>query len=162
MAILCLLRCNQRYRCIKTAPRIGRRLEKTMTAKPLRLTAPIPLERDEQKALFKWAAIETRRDARLALLNSSQNGIRTTVQNGRLAKECGMKRGHPDVNLPVPCGGYHGLYIEMKRRNGSRSDLRPEQLWWMSRLNEQGYCAVVAYGWEDAVKIILGYLRAKL
>lgn len=133
-----------------------------MTTKPLRLTALIPLERDEQKALFKWAAIETRRDARLALLNSSQNGIRTTVQNGRHAKECGMKRGYPDVNLPVPCGDYHGLYIEMKRRNGTPFDLRPEQLWWISRLREQGYYAVVAYGWEDAASIIRRYLGQHL
>jgi hypothetical protein len=71
----------------------------------------------------------------------------------------GMKRGVPDVCLPVPRGGFHGLYVEMKRVKGGRPS--PEQLWWRDKLREQGYRAEICCGWEDAVRVIREYLEMK-
>lgn len=127
-----------------------------MTA--FRLSAPRALERDEQAALFRFAHIAARHDPRWTLLNASQNGLHTTPQQARRAKACGMKRGIPDLCLPVPSSGYHGLYLELKRRGATACHVTPEQSWWLAQLNAQGYAAQVAYGWEHAVALIRAYL----
>ena len=99
-------------------------------------------------------------EPRLALLNSSQNGLRVSIRTAIKAKAGGMRRGFPDVFLPVPCNGQHGLFLEMKRKGGRPSDLSPDQRQWLAALREQGYAAQVAFGWEEAVRIILAYLGA--
>jgi hypothetical protein len=126
-----------------------------------RLTDRRALEHEEQAAIFAWAKIEARRDARLELLHASQNGLRTTPAMARRAKACGMKAGVPDLCLPVPMPskGYHGLYLELKRTGGTPCDVRPEQSWWLTQLGLQGYCVTVAYGWEEAVGFIKHYLE---
>ncbi len=128
------------------------------TAPAFRLSTPRALERDEQAALFKFAQVAARNDPRWELLNANLNGLYTTPQQARLAKMCGMKAGIPDLDLPVACQGYHGLRIELKRRGGTPCDVRPSQSRWLERLNEQGYYATVAYGWEHAVTLIRAYL----
>ncbi len=105
------------------------------------------LEHEEQTALFAWAKVEARRDPRLELLYAVPNGT-------------GMKAGVPDICLPVPAHGFHGLYIELKRTGGTPCDVKPEQSRWLERLNLQHYRAVVAYGWEDAMNYIQQYLEA--
>jgi hypothetical protein len=127
-----------------------------------KLTAPRALERQEQQALFQWAAIEARRDGRLLLLNASQNGLRaSSIQQARQAKDCGMKKGYPDLFLPVAAGNWHGLFIELKRKGGKASDVSAEQLWWLAELKAQGYCTRVAFGWEQAVQQIQQYLEGR-
>lgn len=131
-----------------------------MASKPFRLTAPRAMEHQEQAALFQWAAVEARRDPRLLLLNASQNGLRaSSIQQAAQAKKCGMKKGFPDVFLPVAARGWNGLFIEMKRKDGVASDVSPEQRQWLADLTAQGYRAVVCFGWESAVKTIGEYLR---
>lgn len=127
-----------------------------------RLTAPCALEREEQAALFRYAALQSRRDSRWSLLNSSQNGMRTTPAQARWAKACGMRKGFPDISLPVPSHGYHGLFIELKRRGATECAVRPEQREWLAQLAGQGYAAQVAYGWEHAIEVISAYLAGTL
>ena len=128
-------------------------------AKPFKLTAPRPLEHQEQAALFQYAAVQELRDPRWAMLNASQNGMRaSSIHQARQAKACGMKKGFPDISFPVPANGYHGMYIELKRQGGVPSDVSKEQRVWLALLDSQGYLAVVAYGWDDAVKQIEKYL----
>lgn len=68
----------------------------------------------------------------------------------------GVKSGVPDIFLPVPRGGFHGLWIEMKRVRSGR--VTPAQKDWVERLNGQGYAAHICYGWEQASKLILDYI----
>jgi hypothetical protein len=131
-----------------------------MTApKRFKLTAPVALEFAEQVALFRWAAVAARQDARLALLFAVPNGLRTDIGAAVKMKKAGMKRGIPDVILPIPNQGYHGLFLELKRKTGVLSDLSPEQQWWIERLTETGYKAAVAFGWVEAVSLIADYLK---
>lgn len=85
--------------------------------------------------------------------NEERSGDARSVAVDRAA---GVKKGVPDLCLPVPCGDYHGLYIEMKAPNGRTS---PEQDWWLDELRGQGYRAAVCYCWEDAATVILNYLE---
>ena len=67
----------------------------------------------------------------------------------------GVKPGVPDVCLPVPRKGWHGLFIELKFGANKPTDY---QLEWLEQLAEQGYLAVVCYGWVEATEVIQDYL----
>lgn len=71
-------------------------------------------------------------------------------------KRMGVSAGFPDVEIPLPSGPYHGLYIEMKRQKGGR--LTIEQEGWLNYLNGKGYMAVVANGFEKAKEIFNHYM----
>lgn len=70
----------------------------------------------------------------------------------------GVKAGVPDICLPVPRGEWHGLFIEMKRREGG--SVSPEQTAWLEALMHAGYYTAICRGWEDAQRVIVAYLRA--
>lgn len=77
---------------------------------------PVPTESVEQQCLFRWAAFQSGRFPELALLYHVPNGgSRKKAEAGRFRAE-GVKAGVPDLCLPVARGGFHGLYIELKRR----------------------------------------------
>lgn len=119
----------------------------------------IPSEHEEQTALFEWARYATRHFPELGLLHAIPNG--TAATSGReaaRAKCAGRRAGVPDLCLPVARQGFHGLYIEMKRRDGVPSDLSQEQRLWLVKLTEQGYRAVMCPGCEAARAEILNYL----
>ena len=113
-------------------------------------------EHDEQVALFKWAAHMTFRYPELDLLFAIPNGgKRDKIIAIQLQRE-GVKPGVPDVCLPVPRQGWHGLFIELKYGRNTPTEY---QLSWLERLTEHGYLAVVCYGWQDAVEVIKDYLE---
>lgn len=124
------------------------------------------IEADDQAALFRWAEFHQRYCPELALLNGSLNGVRLTIGQAVKAKKQGMKKGFPDIQLPVARGGYHGLFIELKikpYRNHKNKVVYPkisnEQKWWIEELTKQGYRAVVCKGFDAAVNEIEGYLK---
>ena len=118
---------------------------------------PLPSESVEQQRLFQWAAYECGKWPELRLMYHIPNeGKRTRGTGGRMRAE-GLKKGVPDICLPVARGGAHGLYIEMKRQAGGR--ITPEQSRWMDDLHAQGYEVALCRGWEAASKIIMDYLK---
>lgn len=110
-------------------------------------------EKDEQIALFDWASY--RPD--LKLMFHVTNEGRRTVQHTQSLLRQGMKPGVPDIFLPIAKGPYHGMFIEMKRRIGGRQT--PEQKEWQRALLEEGYCAVVCKGCDEAIEIIDWYMK---
>lgn len=72
----------------------------------------------------------------------------------------GVRSGVPDMFLPVPMGGSHGLFIELKRAEGGR--LSEAQRKWLTWLGELGYTAVCCHGWEEAKAAIEDYMRAEI
>ena len=120
---------------------------------------PVPLESEEQMTLFQWARLQRGKYPELSLLYHVPNGgSRHRAEAARLQAE-GVKAGVPDLCLPVARGGFHGLYIELKRVRGSKtSDL---QIAWMESLMKQGYCVALCKGWEQAAKTIIDYLEQK-
>lgn len=117
-----------------------------------------PYESAEQAALFRWAAMAAGKYPELRLMYHVPNGGSRNPLEAHNLKAQGVRRGVPDIVLPVPRGGYHGLYIELKRRKGGR--LSEDQAVWIDRLNRVGHRAVVCQGWDAARAEIEMYLRA--
>ena len=116
----------------------------------------VPTEAQEQTAVFQWAEVMQRKWPELALLHHIPNGGSRNAREAHNLKLQGVKPGIPDIFLPVARGGWHGLYIEMKRRQGAR--LSDEQAKVLNALREQGYCAWVCKGANDAIDLITEYL----
>lgn len=112
-----------------------------------------------QAALFCWAALPATREQYPCvkwLFAVPNGGQRDKITGGRL-KAQGVKAGVPDLHLPVACGGYHGLWIELKK--DWKSKPTKEQIEWLNYLQNAGYCAAVCNGWVEAKSCIIWYLN---
>lgn len=114
-------------------------------------------EHEEQVALMRLVEMHKGRWPELGMLFAIPNGSERNVIVGRKLKAEGVKKGVPDLCLPVPRGGYHGLYIEMKRQKKSHTS--PEQVQWIADLRAQGYRAVICLGAAAAWEVISDYMR---
>ena len=117
----------------------------------------VPTEAQEQKALFEWARYSRSKYPALSLMYHIPNEAKRTPWGGREQVDMGLRKGVPDICLPVPSRQYTALYIEMKRRKGGR--VSEEQRGWLAALNRVGCKAVVCRGWEEARDEIMQYLR---
>lgn len=117
----------------------------------------LPTEEDEQIALLNWANVESRTRPELALLYHIPNGGKRSKREAARFKAAGVKSGVPDIFLPVPRGGYHGLYIELKRLRGGT--VSREQKEWHEALKAQGYAVQVCKGWIEAAYVLDDYLK---
>ena len=115
-----------------------------------------PTEEQEQAAVMEWAMLMEKQLPELALLFHIPNGADRHPAVAAKLKRQGVKAGVPDLFLPVARGGFHGLWVEMKRQKGGR--LSDEQKAWMDALNAEHYLAVRADGAEAACDVIFKYL----
>ena len=91
----------------------------------------------------------------LDLLFAIPNGGQRHKAVAAKLKREGVKRGVPDMLLPVARGGFHGLFIEMKALKGR---VRPDQKEWHILLEDQGYCMCVCYGYKEATDTLEAYM----
>lgn len=114
-----------------------------------------------QKAILTWASYCKYNGRSLAdYLVHTPNGGGRSLSEGANFKKMGVKKGYPDLILDIAKGGYHGLRIELKKVKGSRTT--PEQLERIEMLNAEGYYAVIAKGFDEAIQIILDYMAGTL
>lgn len=106
----------------------------------------------EQAALIVWTQLKGHP---YNLIFAIPNGGHRHPRTATFLKAEGVKPGVPDLMLPVACGGYHGLFIEMKFGRNPPTKEQKEKL---AALQEQGYAAHVCYGWEAAREVIEDYL----
>lgn len=122
-------------------------------------------EHEQQTLVIDWAEINSIAHPELRLLHAIPNGAklpwmrdkrgqRFSPQALKLKAE-GLRSGVPDLCLPVPRKGYHGLYIELKHGDNKPSE---DQVWWLDRLNELGYQALVCWEADEAIEAIGEYL----
>lgn len=84
------------------------------------------------------------------------NERKSTYYAGYIMKRMGVLKGASDLLMAWPCGGYHGLFIEVKSKTGRPT---PEQLAFIKRMNEAGYCAKLCYGAEEVISTMKDYLK---
>jgi hypothetical protein len=139
-----------------------KREPKPKEAPPLVLTADLLSEEQEQADLVKRCADHEPEYPELKMLYHIANGGWRGMRAGLRMKAAGVKKGVPDLCLPImrfrPDGSgiYPGLYIEMKRTK--RGVVSKEQRIWIRRLRRCGYAVAVCKGMEIAWTLIIWYL----
>ncbi len=117
---------------------------------PLSAKSTVPHESYEQIKLATWLWKKG-----IKFTASANGGSRNAIEGAKF-KRMGVSPGFPDVEIPLPVKPYHGLYIELKRVKGGKvSDVQQE---WLDYLNDKGYYACVAKGFEHAKEIVEWYL----
>lgn len=114
-----------------------------------------PTEHDEQKALWQWSRQMLSLDPRVGMLVSIPNAAKRSYKLASYLRSEGLSKGFPDLMLACPNNGYHGLFIELKRKDGKPS---PEQMAWLESLRNHGYQACVCWGADEAIATIKEYL----
>lgn len=114
-------------------------------------------ETRHQAYVIKWSQQPEIRSRwpELKLLYHIKNETKEGAKQVAIDKALGVKKGVPDLHLPVPRGRYHSLYIEMKDETGRATQY---QNWWKEQLLAQGNMCEVCYGWKDAVRVLEWYL----
>jgi hypothetical protein len=118
-------------------------------------------EHDEQATVIQWARYQEIRHPELYWLHSSLNGIvipappatRARIINHMKAE--GMRKGIPDLFLPLARRGYHGLYIEMKTDKGK---LTVEQKDFLAYAEAAGYLDLACFGADEAIDQLKWYI----
>lgn len=116
-------------------------------------------EHSFQASFMGELAIRATQVPELFLMFAVPNGgHRSKAAAGKLRAE-GVKPGVPDLCLPVPAHGKHGLFLEMKVAGGS---VKPEQRDWLMNLHRHGYRVAVVNDFETAWWVLADYLGDKL
>ena len=80
------------------------------------------------------------------LIYAVPNGANKSPAARMKFKREGLTPGVPDVNIDIPRGGYHGMRIEFKSKDGQ---LSKDQRKAIDQLNDQGYWVVTM---RDAIE----------
>ena len=115
-------------------------------------------EHQIQSSFITWAQTQvmTGKYPELALVFAIPNGMPVSKRTrGRFVAE-GLMQGVSDLFLPVARGGFHGMFIELKKQNGRVS---PEQKAFIAAVQQQGYYAKVVYGLDEIISTVLEYLN---
>lgn len=113
-------------------------------------------EHDAQVTVIQYCQLMEREYPELEMLFAIPNGGDRHPKVAAKLKAEGVKRGVPDLCLPVPRGRYHGLYIELKAGKGRPTK---EQKEWLHKLTAQGYLACLCVGADPAIRIIMEYVK---
>lgn len=115
-------------------------------------------EHDEQVQFFKALDKLALKEPGLRFAFAVPNGSARNVVTGARLKQEGVKRGVPDIVIPLPKGIYHGLFIEMKAGKNKMSDFQKE---YFSYLEGVGYKCCCCYSSDEAVSEVISYIGAK-
>ena len=141
--------------------------------KRFKLTPPkpfIPLELDEQIAVFEYRDIAAKQDPRWKRLFATLNGVRLTIGQAKKCKRAGMTGGVLDIWFPcakwaevsqsgdkaIICPGVVG---DLKRIKGGR--LEEDQKWWLEQLAMDGWETHVWKGSRAVIDSITAYLKGE-
>ena len=116
----------------------------------MKTTKPTANETDEQIAVIEYCDVK-----RIPIYHIANEGKRTRY-TGSLLRLLGMRKGVPDLCIPLPRGKYHGFYIEMKSEAGK---VTKEQTKWLKLLKNNGYATAICYGADEAINKIAAYMR---
>ena len=115
-------------------------------------------EAEEQAAVIEWAGWMAGRYPCLKWIYHCPNGGHRHKGEAARLKAQGVKAGVSDLFLPYPCGGYAGLYVEMKHGRNGTTAAQEEFLAYAASV---GYKTAVCYSADEAMAVITRYLEGK-
>lgn len=113
-------------------------------------------EAQEQINLFLWIGWMTPKEPRLAFAFHVPNGGKRDKATAGKMKALGVKKGVPDILLPIPSRGHVGFAAELKIKGGRPT---PEQVVWIRHLCSAGWYASDFIGWHAVAKALCWYLE---
>lgn len=114
-----------------------------------------PSESTEQiKTVLKFSMFYPK-EAQL-LIAIPNGSYRKPLEAIRLKRE-GVKPGMTDLMLLMPCGGFHGFCLEMKRADGGAISAAQKKM--HTLLAEQGYSVKICSGATEAYAALESYLK---
>ena len=90
------------------------------------------------------------------LIYAIPNGGQRNIITAKKLKAEGVTAGIPDLFVAAACGGYNGIYIELK--NGQQGIVSENQKSIIAHLQNKGYKVVISRSFEDFVSKINAYL----
>ena len=122
---------------------------------------PEPSEFEQQCSIFRWAELLSGEYPMLKRLVGSANGVRVGIGNAMKLKRSGcLPKGYPDLFLPYPIRTWHGLFIELKKKDGG--SVSEEQKDWIYWLQGVGYYACVCWGEDECKETIMRYITGEV
>jgi hypothetical protein len=92
------------------------------------------------------------------LLIHVPNESKMPVQGRVKLRDKGLRKGVPDLMFLHPRADYHGLMIEMKRKDKSKCKVSKEQSMYADELTSEGYYHAFTYGLDQVKKCMKDYL----
>lgn len=122
---------------------------------------PVDYEGQEQEALMLWLYGEHRRGTEVGALwpviyHVPNGGQRNKVTAAAMKRQ-GVRAGVSDLDVMTARGGYHGMKLEFKATPPRDAPLADSQYEWLALAEEEGYCAVLARGLEEARAVLREY-----
>lgn len=116
-------------------------------------------EHEAQCEVVAWAAARVLAGQwELEWLFAVPNGGHRHPATAARLKAEGVKRGVPDLWLPIPHGGKVGCVIEMKIKPNIPTT---EQLAWLDELAAVGWRTAVAYSAAEAIAVLGDYVAGR-
>ena len=122
-------------------------------------------EHSHQAAFFCWLQNNKHLQPGFEFAYAVPNGGKRNKREAMNLVKCGVRRGVPDVVVPIPCGQYHGLYIEFKKPSLERSMkgtvTDEDQIKYRDYLISSNYGYFVAFSYLQAIDATINYLSQK-
>lgn len=112
-------------------------------------------EHQEQCAFFEALKLYEGRYPELKYVHAIPNGGYRHIATAKKMAAEGVLAGVWDIYIPIPKGGYMGMYIEMKHGKNKLTDSQAE---FGKFVASKGYMTQVCYTWEKALDALSGYL----
>jgi hypothetical protein len=113
----------------------------------------------QMMAFFDYCKVMENRHKAWKLAYHIPNERKASIQRRITMARCGVKKGMPDICIPVPNDKYASLYIEMKVKPNKPSK---EQLELLKELYSAGSYSCIAWSAEEAISVVNKYLENKL
>ena len=118
-------------------------------------------EHDIQAEFFRRILILEQEEPILLLLHAIPNqgvGGRQGMIHTKALKREGLRKGFPDICLPVPSADktFTGLYLEFKADKGV---LSPEQFMYLNMLTDHGAMCAIVRDAKTGVELVMEYIK---
>lgn len=115
-------------------------------------------ERQIQRSFMQLIAYERLHDDRFWLVNHYFSGC-YDYRVASIMKADGVSKSWPDIQVVIPAGKYHGMFLELKRPGEKARD---DQLAMHDRLRAQDYFVAVETDAIEAMDRVRGYLAGRI
>jgi hypothetical protein len=126
-----------------------------------RMRQTIGPETRVQIALIEWIKLQYPITANF-IIKIDNEGRRSPMGHS-LSIQSGLHIGASDLFIAYPCGGYHGLFLEIKREKWRLTPSQKEhvdrQLAFIDKMKSQGYQGQLGIGLVECMKIVKHYLE---